>query len=80
MKRKRDDFDLDESFHNSFSWNEDPKKRIKLDTSEDRKEAINTRPSFANLVSSASLILSPEIDTVVITRDKFVVEWNERRF
>ena len=41
MKRKRDDFDLDESFHNSFSWNEDSKKRIKLDTSEDHKEAIN---------------------------------------
>ena len=36
--------------------------------------------SFVNLVSSASLILPPEIDTVVIARDKFVVEWNERRF
>jgi hypothetical protein len=75
-KRKRD-FDLDENFYNSFSWNEDPEKKIKLDTPEDRKIAINARPSFANLVSSASLILPPEIDTVVITRNKFVVEWSE---
>lgn len=76
-KRKRDDFDLDEDFYKSFSWNQDSEKRIKLDTQEGRKDAINARPSFANLVSSASLILPPEIDTVVITREKFVVEWNE---
>ncbi|GES96253.1 hypothetical protein RCL_jg38.t1 [Rhizophagus clarus] len=39
------------------------------------KELFNKRASFTNLVSSASLILPPEVDTVVITKDKFVVEW-----
>jgi hypothetical protein len=52
------------------------RKKIKLDTQDDRKKALNARPSFTNLVSSASLILPPEIDTVVITREKFIVEWH----
>jgi len=51
--------------------------KIKLDTQDDRNNALNMRLSFTNLVSSASLIFPPEIDTVVITRDTFVVEWNE---
>ena len=77
-KRNRDDYTLDETFYKSkFEWNEDPYKKIKLDTEDDRREALNARPSFTNLASSVSLILPPEIDTVVITRDKFVVEWNK---
>lgn len=50
---------------------------MELDTQNDRNEALNARLSFTNLVSSASLILPPEIDTVVITRETFVVKWNE---
>lgn len=78
-KRKNEDYNLDPRLHEEFSWNEDAflttNKRIKLNNLYDRREALNARASFTNLVSSASLILPPEIDTVVITRDKFVVEW-----
>ena len=53
-------FDLDENFtNNSVRMKIRKKKKIKLDTSEDRKKALNAlnaRPSFANLVSSASLV------------------------
>lgn len=78
-KRDRDNYALDEQFYESkFKWSEDgSNKKIKLDTPDDRREALNARPSFTNLASSISLILPPEIDTVVITRDKFVVEWND---
>ena len=70
---------MDERLHEQFNWDEDPldNKKIKLDTLNDRKEVFNKRVSFTNLVSSASLILPPEIDTVVITKDKFVVEWSQ---
>jgi hypothetical protein len=77
-KRNRDDYALDNEFYESkFKWDVGTNKKIKLDTEEDRIEALNARPSFTNLASSVSLILPPEIDTVVITRDKFVVEWNK---
>ena len=77
-KRNRDNYTLDEHFYESnFEWRDGPNKKIKLDTQDNRRDALNARPSFTNLVSSASLILPPEIDTVVITRDKFVVEWNQ---
>ena len=79
-KRKNEGYNLDERLHEAFGWNEDAflvtNKRIKLNNIFDRREALNARASFTNLVSSASLILPPEIDTVVITKDKFVVEWN----
>lgn len=77
-KRKHDEsYNLDERLHEQFNWDEDPSvnKKLKLDTLNDRKEVFNKRASFTNLVSSASLILPPEIDTVVITKDKFIVEW-----
>jgi hypothetical protein len=78
-KRKRDEYDLDMDFYESrFTLNEeDPIKKVKLDTQEDRIEALNSRPSFTNLASSISLILPPEVDTVVITRNEFVVEWDK---
>jgi hypothetical protein len=72
-KRQWGNYNLDTNFYESFKQ---PEKKIKLDIQDDRKEALNARHSFTNLVSSASLILPPEIDTVVITREKFVVEWN----
>ena len=56
---------------------EDHIKKVKLDTQEDRIEALNLQPSFTNLASSISLILPPEVDTVVITRNEFVVEWDK---
>lgn len=76
-KRKNEGYNLDERLHEQFSWNDDlnTNKRIKLNNLFDRRDALNSRASFTNLVSSASLILPPEIDTVVITKDKFVVEW-----
>jgi hypothetical protein len=79
-KRTRATYDrLDEEFYESnFKWNEEPnKKKVTLDTPEDRNAVLNARPSFTNLVASASLILPPEMDTVVISRDQFVVEWNQ---
>jgi hypothetical protein len=78
-KRKHESYNLDERLHEQFNWDEDPldNKKIKIDTSNDRKDVFNKRASFTNLVSSASLILPPEIDTVVITKDKFVVEWSQ---
>ena len=78
-KRKRNEYDLDMDFYESrFTLNEeDPIKKVKLDTQEDRIEALNSRPSFTNLASSISLILPPEVDTVVITRNEFVVEWDK---
>jgi len=78
-KRKNEGYNLDERLHEQFSWNDSfmDTKRIKLDNLFDRREALNSRTSFTNLVSSASLILPPEIDTVVITKDNFVVEWNQ---
>lgn len=78
-KRKHESYNLDERLHEQFNWDEDlsNNKKIKLDTLNDRKDVFNKRASFTNLVSSASLILPPEINTVVITKDKFVVEWNQ---
>jgi hypothetical protein len=78
-KRKHESYNLDERLHEQFNWDEDPSnnKKIKLDTLNDRKDVFNKRASFTNLVSSASLILPPEINTVVITKDKFVVEWSQ---
>ena len=73
-KRKNEGYNLDERLHEEFSWND---KRIRLDNFYDRREALNSRASFTNLVSSASIILPPEIDTVVITKNKFAVEWNQ---
>lgn len=80
-KRKNEGYNLDERLHEQFSWNDgdaflNTNKRIKLNDLFDRRDALNSRASFTHLVSSASLILPPEIDTVVITKDKFVVEWN----
>jgi hypothetical protein len=78
-KRKNEGYNLDERLYEQFSWTEKDasNKRIKLDSLFDRREALNSRASFTNLVSSASLILPPEIDTVVITNNKFVVEWKQ---
>lgn len=71
-KRSWDEYNLNEDLFKSFDWEEN--KKIRLDSYESRIEALNNRSSFTNLVSSASLILPPEIDTVVITRDQFVVK------
>ena len=78
-KRKRDEYDLDMDFYElRFTLTEEvPIKKVKLDTQEDRIEALNSRPSFTNLASSISLILPPEVDMVVITRNEFVVEWDK---
>ena len=78
-KRKRDEYDLDMDFYESrFTLNEEGHiKKVKLDTQEDRIEALNLRPSFTNLASSVLLILPPEVDTVVITRNEFVMKWDK---
>ena len=75
-KRKNEGYNLDERLYEQFSWNE-ANKKIKINNLYNKRETLNSRASFTNLVSSASLILPPEIDTVVITKDKFVVEWNQ---
>jgi len=65
-------------YESRFTLNEEGHiKKVKLDTQEDRIEALNLRPSFTNLVSSISLILLPEVDTIIITRNEFVMEWNK---
>ena len=65
-------------YESRFTLNEeDPIKKVKLDTQEDRIEALNSWPSFTNLAFSILLILPPEVDTVIITRNEFVVEWDK---
>src|SRR6266545_1661608 len=52
-------------------------KRIKLDTKEGREDALNVHSSFVKLVSSASLLLPPEVESVIIIRDTYTVEWDQ---
>src|SRR5436190_12430453 len=78
-KRKRDEYDLDMDFYESkFTLNEEGHiKKVKLDKQKDKIEALNLHPLFTNLASSISLILPPKVDTVVITYNELVVEWNK---
>ena len=73
------DYMLDEKIHEEYDYGSNlrEQKKIKLDTTKGREEALNERQSFINLVSSASLLLPPEMEAVVITRDNFMVEWDQ---
>ncbi|HEV2833629.1 MAG TPA: hypothetical protein VGW31_16735 [Hanamia sp.] len=70
---------LDKNIHEGYDYESNLRelKKIKLDTTQGREEALNERQSFVNLVSSASLLLPPEMEAVVITRDNFMVEWDQ---
>ena len=74
-KRKREKYDLNLNLHKEFNWKD--AKRIKLDTLSDREAALSQRQSFTTLLSSASLILPPEVDMVLISRSGYVVEWKQ---
>ena len=65
--------------HEGYDYESDlrAQKKIKLDTTKDREEALNARQSFVNLASSASLLLPPEMEAIVITRNNFTVEWDQ---
>ena len=74
-KRKRENYDLDVNLHKEFNWRE--AKKNKLDTLSDREAALSQRQSFTMLLSSASLILPPEVDMVLVSRSGYVVEWKQ---
>src|SRR5271169_6513387 len=74
-KRKRENYDLDVNLHKEFNWRE--AKKNKLDTLSDREAALSQRQSFTTLLSSASLILPPEVDMVLVSRSGYVVEWKQ---
>ena len=74
-KRKMEEqYELNEHLYKDFNWRET--KKLKLDSLNDRKAALNERQSFTMLVSSASLILPPEVNSVLISRNNYLVEWN----
>ena len=74
-KRKREKYDLNLNRHKEFNWKD--AKKIKLDTLSDREAALSKRQSFTMLLSSASLILPPEVDMVLVSRSGYVVEWKQ---
>ena len=74
-KRKRENYNLDVNLHKEFNWRE--AKKNKLDTLSDREAALSQRQSFTTLLSSASLILPPEVDMVLVSRSGYVVEWKQ---
>src|SRR6266508_6871993 len=78
-KRRISNYDLDKNLYKKYDYklSSGLQKRIKLDTKEDREDALNIRSSFVKLVSSASLLLSPEVESVLITRDTYTVEWDQ---
>jgi hypothetical protein len=74
-KRKREKYDLNLNLHKEFNWKD--AKKIKLDTLSDREAVLSQRQSFTTLLSSASLILPPEVDMVLVSRSGYVVEWKQ---
>src|SRR6266496_354446 len=74
-KREEENYELNEQLHEDFDWKE--MKKVKLDSLDDRKAALNERQSFTMLVSSASLILPPEVNSILISRNNYLVEWNQ---
>jgi hypothetical protein len=74
-KRKREKYDLNLNLHKEFNWRD--AKKIKLDTLNDREAVLSQRQSFTTLLSSASLILPPEVDMVLVSRSGYVVEWKQ---
>ncbi len=77
-KRRIPNYDLDENLYKEYDYklSSESQKRIKLDTKEDREDALNVRSSFVKLVSSATLLLPLEVESVIITRDTYTVEWD----
>ncbi len=78
-KRRIPNYDLDENLYKEYDYklSSGSQKRIKLDTKEGQEDALNVRSSFVKLVSSASLLLPPEVESVIITRDTYTVEWDQ---
>src|SRR6266496_6409216 len=78
-KRRISNYDLDKNLYKKYDYklSSESQKRIKLDTKEGQEDALNVRSSFVKLVSSASLLLPPEVESVIITRDSYTVEWDQ---
>src|SRR6266542_7163124 len=78
-KRRIPNYDLDENLYKEYDYKLSSRlqKRIKLDTKEGREDALNVRSSFVKLVSLASLLLPPEVESVIITRDTYTIEWDQ---
>src|SRR6266540_5125761 len=77
-KRRIPNYDLDENLYKEYDYklNSESQKRIKLDTKKGQEDALNVHSFFVKLVSSASLLLPPEVELVIITRDTYMVEWD----
>src|SRR6266498_5323418 len=78
-KRRISNYDLDKNLYKEYDYklSSGLQKRIKLDIKEGQEDALNVRSSFVKLVSLASLLLSPEVESVIITQDTYTVEWNQ---
>src|SRR6266542_6116191 len=78
-KRRIPNYDLDENLYKEYDYklSSESQKKIKLDTKEGQENVLNVRSSFVKLVSSASLLLPPEVELVIIIRDTYTVEWNQ---
>src|SRR6266508_885025 len=77
-KRRISNYNLDKNLYKEYDYklSSGLQKRIKLDTKEGQEDALNVRFSFVKLVSSALLLLPPEVESVIITRDTYTVEWD----
>src|SRR6266542_6204674 len=75
-KRRIPNYDLDKNLYKEYDYklSLESQKRIKLDTKEGQEDALNVCSSFIKLVSLASLLLSPEVESVIITRDTYTIE------
>src|SRR6266540_4505159 len=75
-KRRIPNYNLDENLYKKYDYklSSGLQKRIKLDIKEDQEDALNVCSSFVKLVSSASLLLPPEVESVIITRDTYMVK------
>src|SRR6266498_3048457 len=78
-KRRIPNYDLDENLYKEYDYklSSESQKRIKFDTKEGWKDVLNVCSSFIKLVSSASLLLSPEVESVIITQNTYTVEWDQ---
>src|SRR6266542_6622492 len=75
-KRKIPNYDLDENLYKKYDYklSSESQKRIKLDTKKSQEDALNVCSSFLKLVSLTSLLLPPEVESVIITQDTYIIE------
>src|SRR6266498_1114370 len=78
-KRRIPNYDLDKNLYKEYDYklSSRSQKRIKLNTKEGREDVLNVYFSFVKLVSLTSLLLPPEVESVIIIRDIYTVKWDQ---